>query len=82
MYLKMLVLWRINLNHVCYPNGMKRMSSLLEFTFMTAFFICKETKISRLIMDLKNRTFNLKVTRNLIEYLNFQVFENQSSNNI
>jgi vesicle coat complex subunit len=44
--------------------------------------IGKETKILRLIMDLKNGGFNLEVTRNLSDYLSCWVLENQSNNEV
>ena len=42
----------------------------------------KENKISKLITDLRNGGFNLKVTQNLTDYLSCQVLENQSHNEI
>ena len=39
-------------------------------------------RISKLITDLKNGGFNLKITQNLTEYLSCQFSENQSHNEI
>ena len=42
----------------------------------------KESQISKLITDLRNGGFNLKITQNLTDYLSCQVLENQSHNEI